>query len=196
MVFTKDEELYWKVRRYADRGKPFGIEEAPNGNVVAAINCNMDELHATIGRVQLKKLPDIVARRRAIAQQVADRCRQELKAVRLKEPPTDCEGVYWFLMFDCDESLLTVSKDEFARAVEAEGIPAIPSYKHVPVRMEWMTAFKARHNIAPDDPRYKLSNVDRVDARNFNCGLHEDYTATEVSDMIEAFKKVEAAYLK
>ena len=65
LVYTKDEELYWRIRRAADRGKPFGIEK-PNGNVTASLNFNMDEIAATIGRVQLKKLPSIVERRRAI----------------------------------------------------------------------------------------------------------------------------------
>ena len=196
MIFTKDEDLYWKIRRYADRGKPFGIEGASNGNVVAALNCNMDELHAAIGRVQLRKLPDITARRRKFAEQIAERCRQELKSVRLKEEPADCEGVYWFLVFACDQTLLNVSKEGFVKAVEAEGLPVSPTYKHVPVRMEWMTRFKAQQ-VPPiiDDSRYELVNVDRVDDMYFNCPLHEDYTQQEADDLIEALKKVESAYL-
>ncbi|MCK5155375.1 MAG: DegT/DnrJ/EryC1/StrS family aminotransferase [Spirochaetales bacterium] len=197
MVFTKDEELYWKVRRYADRGKPFGLESAPNGNVVAALNCNMDELHAAIGRVQLKKLPDITVRRRKIAKTIAERCRQELKSVRLKEEPADCEGVYWFLLFAYDQKLLKISKEDFVKAVAAEGLPVGSSYKHVPVRMEWMTNFKAQQNPPiVDDSRYELVNVDKVDDKYFNCALHEDYSQKELDDIIEALKKVEQAYLK
>ena len=197
MVFTKDQDLYWKVRRYADRGKPFGIDDAPNGNVVAAINCNMDELHAAIGRVQLKKLPDITTRRRKFAKQIAERCRQELKSVRLKEEPADCQGVYWFMIFECNSSLLTVSKEDFVKAVEAEGIPVCPTYKHVPVRMEWMGKYMQQQGLSiADDSRYELTNVDKVDDMYFNCGLHEDYTQAEADDIIAALKKVEAAYLK
>ncbi len=195
MVFTQDEELYWKVRRYADRGKPFGIEDAPNGNVVPAINCNMDELHAAIGRVQLGKLPDITDRRRTIAKSIAESCRQELKSVRLKEEPADCEGVYWFLVFKYDPSLLTVSKEDFVKAVEAEGLPVCPTYKHVPVRMEWMGKYMQQNGWAMDG-RYELANVDAVDDMYFNCGLHEDYTQAEADDIVAALKKVEAAYLK
>ncbi|MCX6984881.1 MAG: DegT/DnrJ/EryC1/StrS family aminotransferase, partial [Lentisphaerae bacterium] len=61
-VFTKSEEMYWNIRRAADRGKAFNLPDGST-NVVPAINCNMDEIHAVIGRVQLRKLPDIVARR-------------------------------------------------------------------------------------------------------------------------------------
>ncbi len=195
MVFTKDEELYWKARRYADRGKPIGIDDAPNGNVVAALNCNMDELHAAIGRVQLRKLDDIASRRRTVAKSIAESCRGELKSIQLKEEPADCEGVYWFLVFKCDSSLLTVSKEDFVKAVEAEGIPVCPTYKHVPVRMEWMGKYMQQNGWAMDG-RYDLTNVDKVDDMYFNCGLHEDFTQAEADDIVAALKKVEAAYLK
>ena len=195
MVFTKDEELYWKARRYADRGKPIGIDDAPNGNVVAALNCNMDELHAAIGRVQLRKLDDIASRRRTLAKSIAESCRGELKSIQLKEEPADCEGVYWFLVFKCDQSLLKVSKEDFVKAVEAEGIPVCPTYKHVPVRMEWMGKYMQQNGWAMDG-RYDLTNVDKVDDMYFNCGLHEDFTQAEADDIIAALKKVEAAYLK
>ena len=195
MVFTKDEELYWKARRYADRGKPIGIDDAPNGNVVAALNCNMDELHAAIGRVQLRKLDDIASRRRTLAKSIAESCRGELKSIQLKEEPADCEGVYWFLIFKCDSSLLTVSKEDFVKAVEAEGIPVCPTYKHVPVRMEWMGKYMQQNGWAMDG-RYDLTNVDKVDDMYFNCGLHEDFTQAEADDIVAALKKVEAAYLK
>ena len=195
MVFTQDEELYWKARRYADRGKPIGMENAPNGNVVAALNNNMDELHAAIGRVQLGKLPDINSRRRAFAKTIAERCRQELKTIRLKEEPAGCEGVYWFLFFKCDPSQLTVSKGDFAKALAAEGLPVASTYKHVPVRMEWMGNYMEQ-NGWPMDGRYELSNVDKVDDMYFNCALHEDYTEREAEDIMAALSKVEAAYLK
>lgn len=195
MVFTQDEALYWKARRYADRGKPIGMENAPNGNVVAALNCNMDELHAAIGRVQLGKLPGINARRRAIAKTIAERCRRELKTIRLKEEPTDCEGVYWFLFFKCDPSQLNVSKEGFVEALVAEGLPVASTYKHVPIRMEWMGNYMRQQGLSMDG-RYELSNVDKVDDMYFNCALHEDYTEREVDDLMAALVKVEAAYLK
>ncbi len=197
MVFTKDEELYWKARRYADRGKTFGIENPQNGNVVAALNCNMDELHACIGRVQLKKLPGMNARRRKVAKMIAEKCRQELKSVRLKEEPADCEGVYWFMFFQLDQSMINVAKEDFVKAVAAEGLPVSPTYKHIPIRMEWLKKFMSQHNLSiSNDKRYELGNVDTVDNMYFNCDLHEDWTEKEAEDLVAALKKVESAYLK
>ena len=52
------------ARQVADRGKPFGTDGS-RGNVTASLNFNMDELHGCIGRVQLARLPEFVAIRRA-----------------------------------------------------------------------------------------------------------------------------------
>ena len=60
VVFTRDEARYWTARRASDRGKPFGLQGA-GGTVLASLNLNLNDLAATIGRVQLKKLAGIVA---------------------------------------------------------------------------------------------------------------------------------------
>src|SRR5205807_2154225 len=51
VVFTRREEVYWEARRVSDRGKPFGLEGV-KGNVIASLNLNLNDLAATIGRVQ------------------------------------------------------------------------------------------------------------------------------------------------
>ncbi|MFW6060651.1 MAG: DegT/DnrJ/EryC1/StrS family aminotransferase, partial [Phycisphaeraceae bacterium] len=96
LVYTRDETLYWKARRYADRGKPLGLTGQAQ-NVVASLNFNMDELHAAVGRVNLAKLPAHIARRQQIAAALAEHCRAELDAVRVVEAAADDEGSYWFL---------------------------------------------------------------------------------------------------
>jgi len=54
-VYTTDEDLYWRAKRFADRGKPFNLETA--SNMTAGLNCKLNELAAAIGSVQLNKLP-------------------------------------------------------------------------------------------------------------------------------------------
>ena len=63
IVYTKSEELYKKARQASDRGKPFGL---PGGatNCVASLNLNLNDLAAAIGRVQIKRLPETVQRRK------------------------------------------------------------------------------------------------------------------------------------
>ncbi len=69
VVFTQNEKLHWQARRFADRGKPFNIEN-PAGNVVAGLNCNQNDLSAAIGIVQLKKLPGVIANRRKVGKNI------------------------------------------------------------------------------------------------------------------------------
>ncbi|MCX7591654.1 MAG: DegT/DnrJ/EryC1/StrS family aminotransferase, partial [Kiritimatiellae bacterium] len=69
VVYTRNEELYWSAKRFADRGKPFNLPDAP-GNVVAGLNCNLNDLAAAIGLAQLRKLPSIVERRHRIGETI------------------------------------------------------------------------------------------------------------------------------
>jgi dTDP-4-amino-4,6-dideoxygalactose transaminase len=65
VVFTKQESLYHEIRRNSDRGKPFFLPTG-SSNPVASLNLNLNDIAATIGRIQLKKLPDINARRQIV----------------------------------------------------------------------------------------------------------------------------------
>ena len=80
VVFTRDEELCWEAKRFADRGKPFNTDAT--SNLRAGLNLNGNDLSAAIGRVQLKKLDAMIAKRRQVAAQIAEGI-AECKAVRL-----------------------------------------------------------------------------------------------------------------
>ena len=184
VVFTRSEQQYWKVRRHADRGKPIGIEgDVSGGNVVAGLNCNMDELHAAIGLVQLGKLPETVRKRRHLAGQLAEGC-QSLRCVRMVGDPPGCEASFWFLFFRLDPDVIRIDRNAFVKALVAEGITSAgSSYLVVPTRMSWHrnhAAFGA--SCLPwsgaDGSRgpleYELPNIEAVDARSFVLGIHED----------------------
>jgi len=204
MVFTKNEELYWRIRRYADRGKPFGIDGS-NGNVVAALNCNMDELHAAIGLVQLRKLPQIIKKRRRLAKSIAEGCCQSLKSIRLVQEQPACESVYWFLFFRLDANMLRVDKKTMVDALQAEGIPAEATYFSIPTQMDWYCnrSVFGTSDLPWSSPQYKgdinkqfdLPNIKATDAEHFRVYFHEDWTEREVADLLAALGKVEKAYL-
>jgi len=204
VVFTRDEEMFWRIRRYADRGKPFNVD-ASGGNVVAALNCNMDELHAAIGRVQLKKLPGIVQRRRQAALALAQRCRETLQAVRVVTEAPDCEGVYWFLFLRLATDKLRVDKATFAQAVAAEGVPVDAGYRHIPTQAAWCRQRRVFGSSGmpwtsplyqgDPDQEYPLPNVEASEACHVRASIHEGWTEREVDDFAAALAKVEKAYL-
>lgn len=203
VVYTQDEDLYWEARRFADRGKPFHLEAG--SNVRAGLNLNGNELAAAIGRVQLRKLPGIVARRRKIARAIHEGM-AELRAVRPGRELPDVESTYWFLRFHVDQEKLSVDKDQFARAVAAEGIPVTPSYRHIPSEAIW---FRERKVFPGSDypwglPAYQgdrnaefpCPNAVEAAESHFILSIHENLGEKEIEDVLAALRKVEQAYLK
>ncbi len=207
VVFTQNEELYWRIRRSADRGKPFGMPEPPPGRRVATIaahNVNMDELGAAIGREQLRKLPHFLERRRTFAERVASLCESELKAVRVEPVLPDCAGAFWKLFFTLDIDQLSVDRNVFLRALEAEGFP-VDSYYYPITAFSWFQEQKVfgtsgypwRAPAYKGDPdrQFPLPNLVDADLRQFRLHMNHCCGDQEAADLVEALGKLEAAYL-
>ncbi len=200
MVFTRDEDMYWKVRSCADRGKPFNLAGA-NGNVVAGLNCNMDSVQAAVGRVQLRRLGGMVRKRQRLAAALAKGCRERLKAFRLLEAQSGCEGSYWCIFLRYRPELFRVDKAYLTRAICAEGIPISPTYAVVPMWMDWALHRNAFGRPGPPwtlpgckpagPRRYDLPNMRATDAVHFRLPFHEGWTLREINDVVRALEKIE-----
>jgi dTDP-4-amino-4,6-dideoxygalactose transaminase len=203
VVFTKDEALYWEAKRFADRGKPFNVT-APS-NVRIGLNLNSNDLSAAIGRVQLKKLPRIVKRRRAVGERIKKGLARA-KAVSLGWQVPDTECSYWFLRVQLDLGKLKVTKQEFCAALSAEGIPNTVSYRHIQSESVW---FRERRTFGtsgypwtcPDykgnpDWQFPCPNAVAATESCFITGVHENYGKEEADDIVKGLLKVEKAYLR
>jgi dTDP-4-amino-4,6-dideoxygalactose transaminase len=204
MVFSKSQDIYQHVRWASDRGKPFGLPEG-SSNCIASLNFNLDEIGAAIGREQLGKLPVIVARRREIVRKLGEGFKG-LKSVSLPEQIPGAEASYWFLRLGIDTSGLTCDKKTFCQAIHEEGIPPISEYGHMPHLSDWFKNKRVFGNSKYPwaSPEYK-GDPDRA----FPCHnalaaiktygvlpINESWGEKEISDTVEAFAKVESAYLK
>ena len=207
LVFTKDEDMYWKVRQNADRGKPFGLP-AGSTNCLASLNFNLDEMGAAIGRVQIQKMfPIAKARREVIAKLSA-----ALADIDCIKPTPILEGAepsYWFFRLLFDASKVTCSKADFCKALDAEGIPTNPFYQATCYEFDW---YKNRNvfgttNYPWSAPEYKgdASKVySLADLPNAKKALEdtiiiypvETWTDETIAQVSEAFHKVAAAYAK
>ena len=203
VVFTRDEKLYWEVKRFADRGKPYNTDSS--SNVRGGLNLNLNDLSATIGRVQLRKLNGIAARR----YQVCERIRELLtdcKAVSLGWQVPDTKAAYWFLRMHVDVTKLTVDKATFVKALVEEGIPTSASYRHIPSEAKWFRdrAVFGKSGYPWHCPDYKgdrhrefpCPNAVEATDTHFNISVHENYGEPEAQDIAAALRKVEEAYLK
>ena len=201
MVITNHEEHYWNAKRFADRGKPFNSMERKN--LFLGLNYRMTELEATIGRVQLGKLEQVVARRRALARMLAERI-ADLRAVRPGMIIPGVESSYWLYLLRVDTKVLTVDKEQFARACAAEGIPVDPHYDWIIYETPWI---RNRANYGASgcpwtcpyygqDVHYEGScpNARRAIDVHMILYWHEGYTEREIEDIATTLHKVEAAY--
>jgi perosamine synthetase len=202
VVYTRDEDVYWRARRIADRGKPFGTDES-RGNVAASLNLNMDELAATVGRVQLEKLPGVVENRRAVAAAIADRI-EGLPGIEVPEPVPGGEPSYWFWRIRVDETELTCDKATLCEALSAEGVSLSPSYDFLPHEYAWFQdqrvfgesgyPWQAPEYEGDRDPDFECPNAREAVERCFNLTVYESWGEPEVDDVVAAFEKVTAAY--
>jgi len=205
VVFTRRKNLYAMSRRVSDRGKPFGLP-AGTTNVEASLNFNLNDLSATIGRVQLKKLPGIVRRRRQVVAGLV-RGIQRLKSVSIPRPFPGANPSYWFLRMQFHPEAVTCDKETFCKSLLAEGLVGVASsYRHMPHTMEWFTKRRVfgSSGYPWTSPAYK-GNPDRhfpcphaikATKYQFNLGIHESWTAREIAGAVAIFRKVERNFVK
>jgi dTDP-4-amino-4,6-dideoxygalactose transaminase len=203
VVYTRNEDLFWEAKRFADRGKPFNTEYTTN--VRMGLNLNGNDLSATIGRIQLKKLPKIIEKRRNFVKLLSEKIK-DLISISLGWIPSDCESSYWFIRMHIDCNLLTVSKEQFVNALSAEGFSCSSSYRAMPSEAKWfrehITYGRSGYPWTAENYRgdrigfYPCPNCVEAVETHFSIHFNENYGEQEASDMAEALAKVENAYLK
>jgi dTDP-4-amino-4,6-dideoxygalactose transaminase len=203
LVYTRDEARYQAIRSASDRGKPFFL---PSGatNVMASLNFNLNDLAAAIGRVQLKKLPAAVRRRREIVAQLRKGL-EGFTTVSIPAPLPGAEPSYWFLRMRFHAAQAMCDKAMFCRALAAEGLPVTPDYRAaLPHTQTWFVERRVfGHSgypwASPDyqgdaDLRFPCPNANAAMDTCFNVHIHENWREREVRDALAILEKVEAAY--
>ncbi|MFC1582152.1 DegT/DnrJ/EryC1/StrS family aminotransferase [Planctomycetota bacterium] len=202
MVVTNDRELYLNAKRFADRGKPFESESTTN--LFMGINYRMTEFEAAVGRVQLKKLPGFVARRRELALRLADGIK-DLEAVALPIGRPDSKPVFWFLRMLVDEDKLSVDKAQFGAALKAEGVPSAHTYTNIIYTQKWL---KERNTYGTSQLPWTLPgaadydytdscpNAEAANASHMLISFNESLSDEHMDKTAEAIRKVAAAYAR
>ena len=203
IVYTQNEELHWEGRRFADRGKPFHMD-AP-GNVRAGINCNLNEIAATIGSVQVKRLPQMIEKRRKIGEAVKEGLKGGV-AVTLGRQVPESKSSYWYLRIKLELDALRVDKQQFCRALQAEGIPCLPSYPVLPSTAPWFKnkavfgnsgfPWDSSDYAGSREPISRTANAENAMTDNIPVLMHENYGPEQANEIVAALKKVEQAYLR
>lgn len=203
VVYTKDEARYHTIRRCSDRGKPFFLPPGST-NTNAALNLNLTDLGATIGRVQLRKLHDINTRRQTIVGKLGEGL-EDVATVSLPPLLPGAEACYWFLRLRFHADQATCDKATFCQALSAEGLPIAASYRAaLPHTMDWFINRRVFGNsgypwASPDykgdrNQEFPCPNAQATMEAHFNLYFHENWGAQAVADAVAIFQKVDAAF--
>jgi hypothetical protein len=131
MLVVDDDVLWSQAWSYKDHGKNYDAvynRQHPAGfrwlHESFGSNWRLTEMQAAIGRLQLRKLPEWVATRRAHAQLLTEQL-SDLPALRIPPTPADCEHAWYrFYAFVRPQELAAGwSRDRIMETATAAGIP-------------------------------------------------------------------------
>ena len=196
MILTDNEEFYHNAVMFADKNyNRFGTEVAKNVSTLG-INYRMNELTAAVGIAQLDKVEDICAKRHAYG----DKLNEALQGIPGLYPHKvlpDGECSYWFYMLRIDAEEFGADRNEFAKALQAEGVPAGAGYIPYCVYQYDMfrnrTAYPGGSNYPFGDTRYNAGdcpNAEAILATAVKLVVNEFYTQQDLEDTIRAIRKV------
>lgn len=201
MVITDNEELYWNAKRFADRGKPFNSTEATN--LFTGLNYRMTELEAAVGRVQLKKLNKVMAKRVKIYEELKKGFEEEMDCFSLWKILPGAEANPWFCFVRVCADKLKADKETVSKVLQSEGIPVGVHYVAPMYKQKWIAernTFGKSHLpwSLPGARKINYANccpsAEKALADHMTLHINECWGRKEVGDTIKAFKKVEKYY--
>lgn len=204
VVITDNDELAARARAFHD--KYFERGGVLRGYAKLGINYRMNELTGAVALAQLRKMDQILARRRASA----DLLRKRMSAIEGIVPPwihPKAEHSWWIFSFQIDEERLGCTTAEFAEAIQAEGLPFGTGYAGgIPICMypflKERRAYGSGH--FPWEPPYgrnvEYREEDYPDtywaqAHTFVTSWNEGFTEDDVDDIVRGLEKVTKYFL-
>jgi len=209
MVLLKDEETYKKAFRFADKNYDRFSKDASAMRKIEflAPNYRMNELTGAVGLAQLGKLEWICEKRRAYGEKISEGIR-DLPGICIPKVEQGNKSSYWFYMFRINEKEAGVSRDEFSRALAAEGVPNQAGY--IPACVyEYDLFLNKNAYLGTDCPfgckyygreikYYKgmCPTAEEILKTAIRLSVNEFYTDTDAEEVIEAIRKVSRYYSK
>ncbi|KZN47190.1 DegT/DnrJ/EryC1/StrS family aminotransferase [Pseudoalteromonas luteoviolacea] len=186
LIFTTNEQLYYKALSYGDRGKDFENPDYQERNAEAylfpALNWNTNELSCAIGIASLQRLDDTIRKRSAFCKEMTSL----LQNSKLCHVPPFIQGTspFFLTVYMKDTS---VDKETFCNALLAEGVELNPHYRFVIAQWAWAHPYLTEHKYTP--------NAQAARDKSFNIYLNENYTADTANAIFAAISKVENYYI-
>jgi len=205
MILTNDEKLAWRAQMFTDKG--YDRTKSEHDPPFLAANYRMNELEAAVAIAQLDKLQWIVSRRRKYGTRLTEGI-ADLPGILPPQITPESESSYWFYMLRVDENKLNVSRNTFADALAAEGIPCGKGYIPRPVyrsRLFREKAVYSNFNWPEDFPQYGepveypeglCPVAEEVLQTAVLLRINEFFTEQDIEDTIRAIRKVAMYFVK
>jgi len=130
LTVTNDDDLALRGKLFADKGW-HRAAYGPRSYTMLGLNYRMTELQGAVGVAQVRKLPDIIARRRHNGDRLSALI-GSAQHVRPQKLLGGCKHTYWhYEMLVSPRAPFTT--DEFAAALKAEGVSASAHYIGKPI---------------------------------------------------------------
>ncbi|OGS36492.1 MAG: spore coat protein [Elusimicrobia bacterium RIFOXYB2_FULL_49_7] len=205
MVITNDPELGQKAAWFADKNYYRDGALVGKSPKLLAPNYRMNELEGAVALAQLKKLKGICSRRT----QLGDRLTAGIKdipGIMPHEVTPGGKSSYWFYLMRIDEKKFGVSREDFAKTLQAEGINNwVECYSNMP---KYMHDLLINRTIFPGSTypldingrsyHYKPGMcpvAEEIIKTSIYIPISEFYTDQDIDENIAAIKKVAHAYL-
>ena len=212
LATTNDDALAARLRQIRGHGKAQADQQTvdPTRFVtsyqVTALgnNYRLSEMQAAFARAQLSKLDDFSARRR-VAYRALKHGLSDIPGLKfqVQQPGAELAHSYFPLLFP--RETFPVSVDQLVNAMHAEGVETFPmgvdelSHVHPLFAEASGRATAIAYQLRGDAPLplYGLGTLpvsEKLADELLLLPMHPDLTSTEVEEVIEAVRKVAAAY--
>ena len=200
ITVTDDEDFGLRGKLFADKGW-HRDEFGPRRYTLLGLNYRMSELQGAVALAQVRKLRDVIARRRRNGD-LLSALLHDAPGIRPQRLLPDCKHTYWHYELIVDQDA-GYTADDFARALSAEGVPAGAHYIGKPIFL-CHEALAAKRIFG--DSQYPFDHPNArpgIEYRPGDCPVCEDvlerllivsmsefYTEDDVRDMAAAIVKV------
>ncbi len=122
VLLTNDSELAYKCQLVRNHGELSLDQKGDAEQIVLGSNYRMTEIHAAIGIEQLKKLDGFLVQRHALADKLTNGL-HEVQGLKGVTVPAGYTHSYYIYPIQFDSTVWGISREIFAKAMEAEGFP-------------------------------------------------------------------------
>ena len=198
IIYSKSKQLINKATMFADRGKKFKKGIFTGKYSTLGLNCNIDEISAAIGCVQLDKLPKIIKQTNKIGKYISKKL-NEIKSPSSIEIKKNYFNVFWFLRLKLDLNKINVPKEIYCKALKSEGINVDEKYIYNPFFHEWYFKKKYKKFLKKNSLNNKMSeknfsNYNYVHSTNYNIYIRENYSNKDINDIVSSISKIDSIF--